>query len=171
MTSSTIAAAGTARQEPGGPRRVLLLNGPNLNLLGERDPAHYGTDTLAEIEDRVRSLGSELGVEVDCAQSNSEGELVTLIHNARKQYDGIIINPGAFAIYSYALRDAIAAIIPPVVEVHIANIYARESFRHHSVTAAVVNGIIAGCGTAGYDLALRCVITRIDERRAAVRTS
>jgi 3-dehydroquinate dehydratase-2 len=140
--------------------RVLLLNGPNLNLLGERDPAQYGSVTLAEIERRVTELGKELGVEVDCAQSNSEGELVTLLHRARGDADGVVFNPGAYAHYSYALRDAVDAIPIPVVEIHISNIHAREEFRHTSVISPVVAGLICGCGVFGYELALRAVVSR-----------
>ncbi|MDA0566759.1 type II 3-dehydroquinate dehydratase [Streptomonospora sp. S1-112] len=145
---------------------VLLLNGPNLNLLGTRDPGQYGTETLADIERRVRSLGAELGVAVECAQSNHEGELVEHVHRAREM-DGIVLNPGAFAHYSIALRDAIDAVDTPCVEVHISNVYAREPFRHTSVTAPVAAGYIAGCGPFGYELALRAVLSRIEERRTA----
>ncbi|WP_046468221.1 type II 3-dehydroquinate dehydratase [Allosalinactinospora lopnorensis] len=143
---------------------VLLLNGPNLNLLGERDPAQYGSTTLAGVEQRVRALGEELGAAVECAQSNHEGVLVEHVHAAR-DLDGIVLNPGAFAHYSIALRDAIDAVDTPCVEVHISNVYAREPFRHTSVTAPVVQGYIAGCGVVGYELALRAVLHRIEEAR------
>lgn len=145
------------------PSTVLLLNGPNLNLLGERDPAQYGSATLADIEARVTDLGTELGAAVVCAQSNHEGEMVDRIHEARA-YQGIVCNPGAYAHYSYALRDAVAAVAAPYVEVHISNVYAREDFRHTSVTAPVAAGYIAGCGVFGYELALRAVLHRIAER-------
>lgn len=141
---------------------VLLLNGPNLNLLGRRDPAHYGSTTLADIERRVAALGAELGAQVRCAQSNHEGELVDLVHGAA-ELDGIVINPGAFAHYSIALRDAVDAVDTPCVEVHISNVYAREEFRHTSVTAPVMQGYIAGCGVVGYELGLRAVLARIAE--------
>ncbi|MFL1377197.1 MULTISPECIES: type II 3-dehydroquinate dehydratase [unclassified Nocardiopsis] len=144
-------------------RTVLLLNGPNLNLLGTRDPAQYGTTTLAEVEARVAELGKELGVEVVCAQSNGEGELVDRLHAARG-WAGVVMNPGAYAHYSIALRDAVDAIEAPVVEVHISNVYAREEFRHTSVTAPVVAGYIAGCGVLGYELGLRAVLGRAAER-------
>ncbi|WP_150237951.1 type II 3-dehydroquinate dehydratase [Nocardiopsis quinghaiensis] len=147
-------------------RAVLLLNGPNLNLLGTRDPAQYGTTTLEEVERRVTSLGEELGVEVVCAQSNSEGALVDRIHEARG-WAGVVLNPGAYAHYGIALRDAIDAIEAPVVEVHISNVYAREEFRHTSVTAPVAAGYVAGCGVFGYELALRAVLRRDAERREA----
>ncbi|SIO86392.1 type II 3-dehydroquinate dehydratase [Nocardiopsis sp. JB363] len=144
---------------------VLLLNGPNLNLLGTRDPGQYGTTTLAEVEERVMALGKELGVEVVCAQSNSEGGMVDHVHSAR-HYAGVVMNPGAYAHYSIALRDAIDAVEAPVVEVHISNVYAREEFRHTSVTAPVVAGYVAGCGIMGYELGLRAVLARAAERRA-----
>ncbi|MFD6953247.1 3-dehydroquinate dehydratase [Nocardiopsis sp. TSRI0078] len=147
-------------------RTVLLLNGPNLNLLGTRDPAQYGTTTLEEVERRVASLGRELGVEVVCAQSNSEGALVDRIHEARG-WAGVVLNPGAYAHYGIALRDAIDAVEAPVVEVHISNVYAREEFRHTSVTAPVAAGYVAGCGVFGYELALRAVLRRGAERREA----
>ena len=133
---------------------VLLLNGPNLNLLGLRDPAQYGTTTLADIEKRVVELGDELGVDVVCAQSNHEGELVDRIHAAR-ELDGVVFNPGAYAHTSIALRDAIEAVPTPCVEVHISNIHAREPFRQHSLTGAVCRGVITGLGLTGYSLALR----------------
>ncbi|NYH54783.1 3-dehydroquinate dehydratase-2 [Nocardiopsis arvandica] len=147
-------------------RTVLLLNGPNLNLLGTRDPAQYGTTTLEEVERRVTSLGRELGVEVVCAQSNSEGALVDRIHEARG-WAGVVLNPGAYAHYGIALRDAIDAVEAPVVEMHISNVYAREEFRHTSVTAPVAAGYVAGCGVFGYELALRAVLRRDAERREA----
>ncbi|QBI54548.1 type II 3-dehydroquinate dehydratase [Streptomonospora litoralis] len=146
--------------------RVLLLNGPNLNLLGSRDPRQYGTLTLEGVEERFRVLGAELGAEVECAQSNHEGVLVEHIHRARR-LDGVVFNPGAFAHYSIALRDAVEAVDTPCVEVHISNVYAREAFRHTSVTAPVAQGYIAGCGPTGYELGLRAVLARVAERRAA----
>lgn len=151
---------------PDQSRTVLLLNGPNLNLLGTRDPAQYGTTTLEEVERRVTDLGEELGVRVVCAQSNSEGEMVDRIHGARG-WAGVVLNPGAYAHYSIALRDAIEAVEVPVVEVHISNVYARERFRHTSVTAPVAAGYVAGCGIFGYELALRAVLRRDAERRDA----
>ncbi|MCY9783327.1 type II 3-dehydroquinate dehydratase [Nocardiopsis sp. EMB25] len=146
-------------------RTVLLLNGPNLNLLGTRDPEQYGTTTLAEVERRVVELGEELGVEVVCAQSNSEGAMVDHVHAAR-HWAGVVLNPGAYAHYSIALRDAIDAVEAPVVEVHISNVYAREEFRHTSVTAPVAAGYVAGCGVFGYELGLRAVLRRDAERRS-----
>ncbi|GAB3724136.1 type II 3-dehydroquinate dehydratase [Nocardiopsis oceani] len=146
-------------------RTVLLLNGPNLNLLGTRDPEQYGTTTLGEVEGRLKALGKELGVEVVCEQSNSEGGMVDRIHAARHMA-GVVMNPGAYAHYSIALRDAVEAIEAPVVEVHISNVYAREEFRHTSVTAPVAAGYVAGCGIFGYELGLRAVLARDAERRA-----
>lgn len=140
-----------------------MLNGPNLNLLGERDPEHYSSATLADVEKRVTELGRELGVSVTCAQSNHEGILVEHIHEARRML-GIVLNPGAFAHYSIALRDALEAVDTPCVEVHISNVYARESFRHTSVTAPVTQGYISGCGIAGYELGLRAVLRNTTER-------
>ena len=144
---------------------VLLLNGPNLNLLGEREPGVYGSQTLKTIEERVVQLGFELGVSVSCAQSNSEGELVGLVHGARRG-QGLIINPGAYAHYSYAIRDAIAAISVPCIEVHMSNVHAREEFRHTSVVSPVVDGFICGCGAFGYELALRALIQQLESSSA-----
>lgn len=145
---------------------VLLLNGPNLNLLGSREPQQYGAATLADVEKRLRALGAELGVAVSCVQSNHEGELVDRIHDAR-DFAGIVCNPGAYAHTSIALRDAVAAVPTPFVEVHISNVYAREEFRHTSYTAPVAAGCIVGCGVFGYELALRALIHQLDQRDAA----
>jgi 3-dehydroquinate dehydratase-2 len=142
--------------------RVLLLNGPNLNLLGRRDPAQYGSATLADVEAELKGLADHLGVQLECRQSNHEGVLVDAVQQAPEQgFDGIVINPGALAHYSYALRDAVDAVALPCVEIHISNVHAREPFRHTSVTAPVMAGFICGCGTAGYGLALRAVLARI----------
>ncbi len=139
---------------------VLLLNGPNLDLLGKRDPGVYGSSTLADIELSARRVGSELGVAVETAQTNSEGGMVDEIHRAGA-LDGLIINPGAYGHYSYAIRDAIEAISVPCIEVHISNIHAREEFRHTSVISPVVNGVICGLGVHGYELALRALAALI----------
>lgn len=141
--------------------RVLVLNGPNLNLLGEREPQTYGTATLADIEGRLVALGGELRVDVTCEQRNGEGELIDLIHAARRTAQGLVLNLGAYSHYSYALADAVAAVALPAVEVHISNIHAREAFRHTSVTAPVVNGMICGLGVGGYELALRWLAARL----------
>lgn len=136
-------------------KKVLLLNGPNLNLLGTREPGIYGGETLKDVEEMVTTLGGNLGWDVFCYQSNHEGDLIDQIHEAFFQgYSGIIINPGAYTHYSYGIRDAIAGINIPVIEIHISNIHARESFRHVSVTAPVTAGQIIGFGVKGYELAL-----------------
>lgn len=139
---------------------VLLLNGPNLDLLGKRDPGVYGTSTLADIELSAKRVGGELGVQVEAAQTNSEGGMVDEIHRAGG-LDGLIINPGAYGHYSYAIRDAIEAISVPCIEVHISNIHAREEFRHTSVISPVVRGVICGLGVHGYELALRALAVLI----------
>ena len=140
---------------------LLVLNGPNLNLLGRREPATYGSETLADVAARLETLGAELDVDVELRQSNHEGELVGWIHDAWGAADGVVLNPGAFAHYSYALRDAVAAIEPPVVEVHLSNIHAREEFRHRSVIAPVALGMISGLGAQGYDLAVRALVAHL----------
>jgi 3-dehydroquinate dehydratase II len=140
---------------------LLVLNGPNLNLLGRREPATYGSETLADVAARLETLGAELDVDVELRQSNHEGELVGWIHDAWGAADGVVLNPGAFAHYSYALRDAVAAIEPPVVEVHLSNIHAREEFRHRSVIAPVALGMISGLGAQGYALAVRALVAHL----------
>lgn len=135
--------------------KFLILNGPNLNLTGTRDPAHYGSLTLDEINARIAARAAELGAEVDFAQSNHEGVLIDTIQAARGVCDGIILNAGAYTHYAYAIRDAIGAIEPmPVVEVHMSNIHAREAFRHESVITPVCVGQICGFGWKSYLLAL-----------------
>jgi 3-dehydroquinate dehydratase II len=137
--------------------RVLVLHGPNLNLLGERDPEIYGTATLAEVDAAIAAGAKALGFEVQCEQHNAEGAIIDALHAARKSYGGVVINPGAYAHYSHAIADAIAAIGIPVVEVHLSNIAAREPFRRTSVTAAACRGVVGGLGAAGYLLALRAL--------------
>ena len=140
-------------------RAALVLHGPNLNLLGTREPGVYGRVSLAEVDRLVREQGRRRGVRVECRQSNVEGELINWLQGAaREGFDGVVFNPGAFTHYSIALRDAVAAITLPVVEVHLSNIHGREEFRHHSVIAPIALGQIAGLGAAGYGLALRYLI-------------
>ena len=138
-------------------KKVLLLNGPNLALLGTREPEIYGRTTLADIEETVKAAAKEKGVEVDAFQSDVEGELVAAIGRARGAYDAIIINPAAYTHTSVAIHDAIKASGVPTVEVHLSNVYAREGYRHESLTAGVCVGQICGFGPAGYLLALEAL--------------
>jgi 3-dehydroquinate dehydratase-2 len=144
---------------------VLILHGPNLNLLGHREPAIYGSITLAEIDQKLVILGRELGLEIRSLQSNHEGVLIDALHEAREWADGIVFNPGGYTHTSVALRDAIAAINLPVIEVHLTNIYAREEFRQHSLIAPVCLGTIAGFGWHAYALALRALADQLPKNR------
>jgi 3-dehydroquinate dehydratase II len=139
-------------------KQVLLLNGPNLNMLGVREPGVYGSTSLQDIENRMTDLAAELGVQLECFQSNHEGTLIDKIHEAHGRKDGIVMNPGAFTHYSYAIRDAISAVGLPFVEVHISNIHKREAFRHVSVLAPVGLGQISGFGADSYELGLRALV-------------
>ncbi|AGL02034.1 type II 3-dehydroquinate dehydratase [Desulfoscipio gibsoniae] len=138
--------------------KILIMNGPNLNLLGKREPGVYGTGSLAEINASLQQLAQTLGVGIGFMQSNHEGALIDGLHSAGDEYDAVIFNPGALTHYSYALRDAVAAIDIPVVEVHISNIHAREEFRRLSVIAPVAAGQISGFGVLGYQLALQAAM-------------
>jgi 3-dehydroquinate dehydratase-2 len=137
---------------------VFILNGPNLNMLGRREPGIYGAHTLASIEEECQTAGAELGLQIDFRQTNHEGELVTWIQEAGESASGIVINPAAYSHTSIALHDAIRAIAPlPVVEVHLSNIHAREAFRHVSMVSPAVKGVICGLGPLGYILGLRAI--------------
>jgi 3-dehydroquinate dehydratase II len=144
---------------PVAPKPVYVLNGPNLNLLGKRQPEIYGHETLADVEAACARLAGELGLSVRCHQSNHEGALVDLIHQARDEGSGIILNAGAYTHTSVAILDALNAFEGPVLEVHISNIHKREAFRHHSYVSLRAEGMIAGFGTEGYLLALRRMAT------------
>jgi 3-dehydroquinate dehydratase-2 len=155
-------------------RAVLVLHGPNLNLLGTREPQVYGRTTLAELDRRLREHGRRRGVRVECRQSNVEGELIGWLQQAAGEgFAGVVLNPGAFTHYSIALRDAVSAISIPVVEVHLSNVHGREDFRRHSVIAAVARGQIAGFGPQSYVLGLDALLaleadrspTRVNQRR------
>jgi len=146
--------------------RFLVINGPNLNLLGKREPGVYGVETLMDVEKRVRDRAAELDCDVDFRQSNFEGEIIGWLHEAGEgsQFDAVIMNPGAFTHYSYAIRDAISGARVRLYEVHISNVHAREELRHRSVISAVAAGVIAGMGTIGYELALEAAVrgTRVE---------
>ncbi len=140
--------------------KVLMLHGINHNMFGKRDPAQYGTVTLAEIDERLCELGRELGVEVETFQTNHEGDMCERIHRAYSEgVDAVLINAGAWTHYSYGIRDALAILTVPIVELHMSNVHAREPFRHHSVFADIVKGQIAGFGVDSYLLALRAAVS------------
>ncbi|SFF67140.1 type II 3-dehydroquinate dehydratase, partial [Methylobacterium sp. yr596] len=141
-----------------------VLNGPNLNLLGKRQPHIYGSETLADVEASCRALAGELGLEIRFHQSNREYEIIDWIHEARETAGGLVINPAAFTHTSVAILDALNAFDPPVIEVHISNVHKREAFRHHSYVSLRADGVIAGLGTQGYGLALRRIAQLIDAK-------
>ena len=147
--------------------RVLLLNGPNLNLLGLREPGLYGADTLEAIEAQLGEQAAGLGVELECFQSNHEGALLDRIHAARGRVDGILINAGAFTHTSIALRDALLGVAIPFVELHLSNVHAREPFRHHSYLADKALGVICGFGPTSYGLALQGLVARLQQEVVA----
>lgn len=135
-------------------KSILIINGPNLNMLGKREPAIYGSDTLLDIENMCKDYADKKGIKCKTFQSNIEGEIINEIHKAFDDFDAIIINAGAFTHYSYAVRDAIASVAKPCIEVHISNVHAREEFRHKSVIAPVCKGVIAGFSKNSYILAI-----------------
>jgi len=140
--------------------KILCLNGINLNMFGKRDPAQYGTVTLAEIDAQVKKLGQELGADVECFQTNFEGAMAEKIHQAHTDgVDAVMINAGAWTHYSYGIRDALAILKCPIIEVHMSNIHSREAFRHHSVIAEIAKGQIAGFGVDSYLLGLRAAVS------------
>ena len=144
-------------------KKILVLHGINLNMFGQRDPAQYGTTTLTEIDARLQSLAQELKVSVECFQTNHEGEMCERIHRAfADKVDAVVINAGAWTHYSIGLRDALAILTVPIVEVHMSNIHAREAFRHHSVLAEIAKGQICGFGADSYLLGLRAAVSAIE---------
>ena len=143
---------------------ITVINGPNLNLLGTREPGIYGTETLADVEARCAAVGKELGLAVECFQGNGEGEIIDAIHRARGGSAGLVVNAGAYTHTSIAIRDALAAVEAPFVEVHISNVHAREPFRAHSYLSDIAAAVILGCGTQGYDFAIRRLAALISDR-------
>jgi 3-dehydroquinate dehydratase-2 len=146
--------------------RIAVLNGPNLNLLGIREPELYGRTTLAQVENRLSEVGRELGVDVEFAQRNGEGDLVDLVHSLRGRAQGAVVNAGAYSHTSLALRDALTGASLPFVEVHVTNVYAREPERRHSMLASAAVGSVVGLGTQGYELALRGLVATLRARTA-----
>ena len=144
---------------------ILVLNGPNLNLLGQRQPEVYGATTLAEIEATCRAKARDIGIGLDFMQSNSEGALVDAIHAAKGTHDGLILNAGAYTHTSIALMDAISSVELPAIELHLSNVHARESFRHTSYIARVAVGVICGFGPAGYELAIDAMARHLEARK------
>ncbi|PZQ11563.1 MAG: type II 3-dehydroquinate dehydratase [Ancylobacter novellus] len=140
---------------------VFILNGPNLNLLGQREPSVYGATTLADVEARAKTVGADLGLDVDFRQTNHEGVLVDWIQEARTAASGIVLNAGAYTHTSVAIHDALRAAEKPLIEVHISNVHAREGFRHHSYVSAIADGVIVGLGVDGYEFALQALARRI----------
>lgn len=145
--------------------KIAVVNGPNLNLLGTREPALYGRDTLDDVERSLRAVGAELGIELEFSQHNGEGQIIDRIHALRGGVDGIVINGGAYSHTSLAIRDALSAIAVPFVEVHVTNVYAREPERRHSMLAPAAVGSICGLGVYGYELALRGLARTLSSRR------
>jgi 3-dehydroquinate dehydratase-2 len=146
---------------------IVVLNGPNLNLLGQREPHIYGRTTLADVETHLAAVGAELGASVRCAQHNGEGQLVDAVQALAGEADGVVVNAGAYTHTSIALRDALVGVGVPFVEIHVSNVYAREPFRHQSMLAGVALGVVCGFGTYGYELALRGLVTTLRARAAS----
>jgi 3-dehydroquinate dehydratase-2 len=144
--------------------KIGVLNGPNLNLLGTREPHLYGRETLADIEHSLRAVATELGAELEFAQHNGEGQMIDTIHAWRGKVDGIVINAGAYTHSSLAIRDALTGVSLPFVEIHLSNVYAREAERHHSMLASAAVGAIVGMGAYGYELALRGLTRKLAAR-------
>ena len=145
--------------------KILVIHGPNLNLLGQREPQHYGSDSLATIDARLAQMGRDAGFAVDSFQSNAEAPLIERVHQAREDGTGfIIINPAAFTHTSVALRDALAAVRIPYIEVHLSNVHAREPFRHHSYFSDLAAGVITGLGPQGYELALQAAVRALRDK-------
>jgi 3-dehydroquinate dehydratase-2 len=143
--------------------RIAVLNGPNLNLLGTREPSIYGRETLADVERTLRAVARDIGAELEFAQRSGEGELIDCIHALRGRVDGAVINAGAYSHTSLAIRDAFAAIAVPFVEIHVTNVYAREPERRHSMLASSAIGVVCGFGAYGYELALRGLAARLQQ--------
>ena len=145
--------------------RILVIHGPNLNLLGEREPGIYGTENLEQVNGAILARAKELGAQCEVFQSNHEGDIIDRRHEARREFDGVVLNAGAYTHYSYAIRDAIAAIRIPCVEVHISNVHAREEFRHTSVIAPACLGVVCGFGGDSYLLALEGLVRRLSQQK------
>ena len=146
--------------------RIVVLNGPNLNLLGVREPERYGRTTLAEVEQSLGNVATELGVELECLQHNGEGQLIDAVHAMHGRVDGVVVNAGAYSHSSLALRDALVGISVPYVEVHVTNVYAREPERRHSMLAPAALGGVVGLGVHGYELALRGLVAALKGQSA-----
>jgi 3-dehydroquinate dehydratase-2 len=144
------------------PKRILVIHGPNLNLLGKRDPMLYGSQTLEEINVRLARVGQELGYDIACKQTNIEGDIVELVHSARGAFAGIVINPAGYSHTSVVIRDALLAVGIPAVEVHLSNLYAREEFRRVSLTGAVARGVVSGFKSGSYEWGLRALVQIIE---------
>lgn len=139
-------------------KKILVINGPNLNMLGTREPEIYGEDTLADVEARCVALGEKLGVEITFYQSNYEGEIISYVQEAKERFDGLVINPGGYSHTSVAILDALSLLDIPKIELHISNIHAREEFRRNSMISPVMDGVICGLGVKGYELAIKALV-------------